>query len=121
MVALDARNVHGPDGVQAFLRVGIVTHHIAQAGDVRAFLLLDILQYHLERLQIGVDIGDNRIFHLNSPVPALAHPVRNFKMFRNSFLRVHPIRLFLPDKPADIRLPDRLHEPFQFGADALGD
>ena len=108
VVALDAGDVHGPDDVQAFLGIGIVADDIAQAGDMRAFLFLNILQNHLERLQIGVDIGDNGVLHF-----LVTTLMRNFKTAKFIFC-LRPIRLFLADESAHFRFADGLEEGFQF-------
>ena len=63
MVSLYAGNVHLADDVQAFLGVGVVADHVAQAGVMRALLVFDVLQNHLERLQIGVNVGYDGKLH----------------------------------------------------------
>ena len=63
MVALDARHAEIAHDLQAFARVGAVAHDVADAGIMRAFLLLDVRQYHLEGIQIGVYIRYDRKLH----------------------------------------------------------
>src|SRR5262249_44300869 len=63
VVAFDDRDVHGPDHIQAFLWVRIIADDISQAGDMGAFLLFDVLQHDLERLEIGVNIGYDGVLH----------------------------------------------------------
>ena len=73
-------HVHLADDLEAFLGIGVVADDVAEAGIVRALLLLDVLQDHLEGLQVGVNVGDNGKLHdtylaisnpRNSPVASL--------------------------------------------------
>ena len=66
MVALDARDVHAANDVQALFGVGVVAHDIPQAGVVSAFLLFDVFQDNLERLQVGVDVRNDGKLHESS-------------------------------------------------------
>src|SRR2546425_13332249 len=63
MVALHARHSHVPDQVQAFLGIGVVTDDVSEADEVGALLGSGVLQNHLQRLQIGVNVGNNRVSH----------------------------------------------------------
>ena len=47
VVALDDGDVHLADDVEAFLGIGVVADHVAQAGVMGALLLLDVLQNDL--------------------------------------------------------------------------
>ena len=63
VIALDARQVHLADLIQAFLGIGVVPDDIAQTGVVGAPIRFRILQYGLEGFPIPVDVGDNRVLH----------------------------------------------------------
>ena len=65
VVALDDGHVHLADDVQAFLGIGVVADHVAQAGVMGALLLLDVLQNDLERLKVGVYVGYNCKLHVS--------------------------------------------------------
>src|SRR6185312_7799919 len=55
VIAFHAGHAHGADDVEAFLGVGVITHDVAKAGVMGAFLGFGVFQNHLQRLQIGVD------------------------------------------------------------------
>src|SRR5436190_24323076 len=63
VVAFHARHVRIPNQVQAFLGIGVVTDDVSKANEMGAFLGFGILQNHPKRLQIGMDIGNNRVSH----------------------------------------------------------
>ena len=73
---------------------------------MRAFLRFDVLQNHLERLQIGVDIGYNGKLHSYLYL-------RNFKPAK-LICRVAQSTCFIPDKMSQPRFANRLLEGFQF-------
>ena len=77
VIALDDGDVHLADDIQAFLGVGVIADDIAEAGEMGAFLLLDVLQNDLKRLQVGVNVGYDgklHVIHLTISNPQ-THPV----------------------------------------------
>jgi hypothetical protein len=64
VIALNTGTIERSNDVQAFFGIGIVTDHIPQACHVCAFLLLDVIQDHLQRFEIRVYISYNRVLHL---------------------------------------------------------
>ena len=63
VVPLDHGHVHLADHVEALLGVRVVADHIAEAGVVSHLVGLCIRQHSLETLPVGVDVGDDRVFH----------------------------------------------------------
>jgi hypothetical protein len=109
VVALDARHPQIPNDVQAFLGIGIITDHIAQAGIVRAVLLLDVLKDNIERIQIGVYIGYDRKLHV---LPCYFKPAKLVS-------GLTPDHIFVPDKTIQSGFPDALPKRFQLGFGAF--
>ena len=66
MVPLDAGDIHLPYDIQALLGIGIITHYIAETRKVSAFLLLDVIEDDLERVQVGMDIRYDGKLHVAS-------------------------------------------------------
>ena len=64
MVAFDDGAVHVADAFDAFVRIGVVTDDVAQTNKVRAVVLMRVLQDGLERLEIGMNVTENRETHL---------------------------------------------------------
>jgi hypothetical protein len=50
VVSLDDGDVHLADDSEAFLGIGVIADDIAEAGEMGALLLFDVLQNDLERL-----------------------------------------------------------------------
>ena len=66
MVSFHAGHTHIADEVEALLGIGVVTDHVPQADVMGAFLVPGVLQDHPQRLEIGVDIGDDCVFHFKT-------------------------------------------------------
>ena len=63
MIALDDGAIHFTNQIDAFVRVRVVTHHVAQANEMRAFVFAPICKHGLERLKIGVNVTENGEAH----------------------------------------------------------
>src|SRR5206468_7734307 len=59
VVAFHNWTIHFEDALDAFMRVGVITDHVAQTNKVRALTLVRVRQHGLERLEIGLDITEN--------------------------------------------------------------
>jgi hypothetical protein len=64
VISFDTGHSDFADYREALFGIGPVTHDVTHAGIMRAFLLLDVIQHHLERFQIRVDISYDRKLHL---------------------------------------------------------
>jgi hypothetical protein len=105
VVSLDDGDVHFADHVEALFGIGVIADDIAEAGVMRAFLLLDIGQNDLKRLKIGVNVGYDCKLHAALPY--------NFKSAKPTSGFV-PGDLFIPNKMVQTRLANRLPKRFQF-------
>jgi hypothetical protein len=54
------------------VRVGVITDDVAQTDKVRAVMLLRVLQDGVERLEIGMNVTENREAHFLELSPSLA-------------------------------------------------
>ncbi len=63
MVAFDDGAIQVADAFDALVWVGVVTDDVAQANKVRAVVLVCFLQDGLERLEIGMNVTENRETH----------------------------------------------------------
>ncbi len=74
VIPLYARHVHGTYDVEALLGIGVVADDIAQAGVMGHLLFFTILQHHLERVQIAVDVGYDGKLHFKN-YRSMANPL----------------------------------------------
>ena len=51
------------DQLDAFVRVGVVAHEVAETNEMGALLLLRILENGLGRLEVGVQVTENGEAH----------------------------------------------------------
>ena len=63
VVAFDDRAIHFANALDALVRVGVVTDHVAQTNKVRALALARVRQHGFERLEIGVNVTENGEAH----------------------------------------------------------
>ena len=63
VVAFDGRTIHIANDVYAFVRIGVVTDHVAQADVMRAIVLLGVGCDRFESLEVGVDVAKNGKAH----------------------------------------------------------
>jgi len=110
VIALHAGEIELADHCEAFLGIGVVANDVAQANDVRGILAFDVGQHGLERFQIGVDVGDDGVFHSS---------VNNLKSVK-FILRLAPRHVFVADETSKSRATDGLAERLEFLARALG-
>ena len=72
MVAEDHQGTAIADQPGALAGIRAVTDDIAEAGDRIDLLLVDVSEHRLKRLEIAVDVADDRPLHANST--PLCHP-----------------------------------------------
>ena len=60
------------DDLQAFVRIGVVANEVAQRDDLIDPLSVNRLEHGSERLEICMNVGDDRVSHLDSRLPTLA-------------------------------------------------
>lgn len=63
MVPFDDGAVHFADPFDAFVGVGVVTDDVAQANKVRAIVLARVVQDGVERLEVGMNVTEDREAH----------------------------------------------------------
>ena len=63
MVAKDAGTGQCPDNLEALRRIRVVTHHVTQGVKLPAAILTRIRKNGLERLQVGMDVTQDRAAH----------------------------------------------------------
>jgi hypothetical protein len=80
VVTLDAGHAHAAHDIEAFLGVGVVADDVTEATIVGALLLFCVVQNDVERLEVGVNVCDDRVSHA-----ALLY-YRTISKPRNSFL-----------------------------------
>ena len=107
VVALDARHPRVPNQVETFLRIGVITDHVPEAHVVCADLLFGVFQNHSQRLEIGVNIGDDGVFHFKTTSSHYFKPAKVTGGFA-------PARLFVANEAAYFGVLDRPVERFQF-------
>ena len=99
MIPFDTRDVHFTNDIEAFFRIGIVADDIAKAHIVGAFLLFDVLQDHLEGIQVGVDIRYDSKLHVT-----LSCDFKSAKFIAG----IEPLNRFVPDEVLQSLVADRL-------------
>ena len=115
VVTHDARHLHVANNLNALTRIRIVTNHVPQAHVVRAVVLLRILEHHLERFEVGVDVSYQSVLHsVQRKSPCDFKPSKIILTFtKYDFL--------VPDVAAQSRVPNRLQELLQLSLLAFGD
>ena len=88
VVPFHAGDSHVPDNLQTLPRTRVVSYHIAQADNVGGLLGANVLQRHLEGVNVAVYVCDYGVFHLSAG---------NFKITK-LVKRVFPLYMFVPDK-----------------------
>jgi len=63
VVAFDDGAVHFAHALDALMRVGVVTDHVAQTNKVCALALARVLQHGFERLEVGMNVTEDRETH----------------------------------------------------------
>ena len=69
VIAGDPDRVQPAHDGEALGRVGMIADDVAQADDAIDLLLGDIPQHGLQRFEVGVDVGDDRVSQSSVPVP----------------------------------------------------
>ena len=111
MIAFDDGHSHLAHDIEAFLGIGVVADDIAQTGDMGAVLVFDVGQNRIERLQIGVYVGDNRVLHsIHFQQSKLPRNLETAKFV----LRVFPSHVFACNQTSETRLTNGLLEPLEF-------
>ena len=72
MVAFDDGAVQVTNAFDALVRIGVITDDVAQTNKVLAVMLLRVLQDGVERLEIGMNVTENREAHFLELSPSLA-------------------------------------------------
>jgi hypothetical protein len=116
MIALHAGHSHAADDVEALLGVGVVAHDIAQAAIMRDALFLGVIQNDFQRLEIGVNVSDDRELHLFASFRCSVCYHKSPVFTGGRF----PTGLLLPDEAAQARFPDGVLKCGQFIPVALG-
>ena len=80
---------------------------------MRAVLLFGVIQDHPQSLEVGVDVGDDRVFHFKTISSHYFKPAK----FPDGFA---PTRFFVADETSHFGVLDRPPERFQFFLRALG-
>jgi hypothetical protein len=115
MVAFHARHAHGADNIEAFLRIGIVTHDITEASVVRACFLPGVLEDDLECLQVRMDVGDNGVLHLVT-FTASTDNGKSVELIRS----IGPASTLLRDKSGQSGIANGLLESLQLVLSSFG-
>src|ERR1043166_9269268 len=82
------------------------THHVSQADVMGALLTFAVFQNRLQRLQIGVDVSDDCVFHVKSTSAHYFKPAKSTHRFA-------PAHLFVANEAANFAVLDGPPERFE--------